>query len=114
MRTRRRPEAFKRQSIQSQEELAMSDVNVDPGDGSVTTDPSSSETEGGITVNQTVNQAQAQSNAQQQQQQQGVVPVVVTSTGQTQVMGTPSVLIPLSTHSQAQALLAQFQALLGL
>jgi hypothetical protein len=91
----------------------MSDVNVDPGDGSVTTDPSSSGMDGGITVNQTVNQAQAQSNAQQQQQQ-GVVPVLVTPTGQTQVMGTPSVLIPLSTHSQAQALLAQFQALLGL
>jgi len=93
----------------------MSDVNVDPGDGTVTTDPSTG-TSGGLNITQTVNQAQNQDQAQQQQQQQGPTPVVVTLVvaGQVQTQGTPSVLIPLSTHVQAQGLLAQLQTLLGL
>ncbi len=93
----------------------MSDVNVDPGDGEVTTDPSS-EGQSPINVTQTVNQAQAQSNTQQQQQQQGFTPVAVTPfiAGQTQSMSGPSILIPLDSHVQAQGLLAQLQALLGL
>lgn len=68
-----------------------------------------------LTVTQTVNQAQAQANTQQQQQQQGATPVFVTPIvpGQTQIQGTPSVLIPLATHTQVQSLLAQLQSMLG-
>jgi len=88
----------------------MSDVSVE--DGSTTSDGSSEGSGSGIHVNQTVNQAQAQSEAQQQQQQQAPVPVFVTPVGgQSQFQG---VLIPSASHTQASALLAQIQGLLGL
>lgn len=69
-----------------------------------------------VNITQTVNQSQATSQNQQQQQNQGLLsPVTVTPTGtQTQAMGTPSVLIPLTTHSQVQGLISQLQSLLGL
>lgn len=93
----------------------MSDIGssegFDPTDDGFSTTPTSP-----LTVTQTVNQAQAQANTQQQQQQQGATPVLVTPfvPGQTQIMGTPSVLIPLDVHTQAQTLLAQLQSMLGL
>ena len=96
----------------------MSDVNVDPGDGTVTTDPSfGSGSPGGteVNVNQVVNQSQAQAAAQQQQQQQGPVPVFVTPfAGQSQSQSGPFVLLPLGTHTQASALLSQLQSMLGM
>jgi hypothetical protein len=74
--------------------------------------------EGPIRVTQTVNQAQANNQSQQQQQNQGQLsPVSVTPTGtqnQNQTLGTPSVLIPLTTHTQVQGLISQLQSLLGL
>jgi hypothetical protein len=94
----------------------MSDVSVE--DGSVTGDiPAGSFGGGGgteVNVNQVVNQSQAQLAAQQQQQAQGPVPVFLTPfTGQSQFQGSPFVLLPLSTHTQVQGLLAQLQGMLG-
>jgi hypothetical protein len=91
----------------------MSDVSVE--DGSVTSDGSSGDGGEGISVNQTVNTLQNQDQQQQQQQDQGFQPVFVSPfAGQGQFQGSPHVLIPLSTHVQAQGLLAQLQGLLGL
>jgi hypothetical protein len=89
----------------------MSDVSVE--DGSTTSDVPSLP-RSGLNVTQTVNQAQAQSNTQQQQQQQPVLtPVVTPQSGQLQFQSMPTVIMPATTHAQAQGLLAQLQALLS-
>jgi hypothetical protein len=92
----------------------MSDVSVE--DGSTTSDVPSLP-RSGLNVTQTVNQAQAQSNTQQQQQQQQeqpvLTPVVTPQSGQLQFQSMPTVIMPATTHAQAQGLLAQLQALLS-
>jgi hypothetical protein len=89
----------------------MSDVSVE--DGSTTSDVPSLP-RSGLNVTQTVNQAQAQSNTQQQQQEQPMLtPVVTPQSGQLQFQSMPTVIMPATTHAQAQGLLAQLQALLS-
>jgi hypothetical protein len=90
----------------------MSDVS--PEDGSVSSDfPDGHGAP--INITQTVNQDQDQANLQQQQQGQGTPPFFgATNPSQVQFLNSPGILIPAAAHAQAQTLVAQLQALLGL
>ena len=104
------------QDIGTEEDFSPTGLALTPGFGTGFGTPGFNTPD--VLVNQTVNQLNNQNQAQaQSQQQQAQAPTTLTGLplqSQTLNVTTPTVLLPLSTHTQASALLTQLQGLLGL
>jgi hypothetical protein len=103
------------QDIGTEEDLSPTNLALTPGFGTGFGTPGFNTPD--VLVNQTVNQLNNQNQAQAQNQQQAQAPTTLTGLplqSQTLAVTTQTVLLPLSTHTQAAALLTQLQGLLGL